>query len=468
MPERSDRDTVFVQQMNELIQSAEELTIPDRLRHQPSVETLDSAENLDFAGTSDATVSVSPRLQALRTHSTLPEIIVSELQGDNKINDLSPPPLPPKRPDLPDRATTAPNTSTLHDDIALDPEGAYTSRLPPRLPPRPKSSGSLGAAFNNCYGDLRPILLPRKSSVPSFVEAEIIRPDSIEVPKSPSIGPAMPRRTSTIAPLFRSAKSDGVNVEIDFKGLPLTVKPKPMCDICESRLAFNSVIEYAPLYICKGCDHRPLCQRCIVEVIRNPSDPHEADHYLQAWVQAHFSLPVFLRQSSSMLNTELRLEEGYGRSWLHSNHAFLPPTGGRLTTRFAMHAPPGAYTVSIDVRTLECDEKISSSVLGSTKSMMVKKAKRISLGSILFAAQAIGRSEEHSNGAAVAHSRYLPDGITEYKVALTEGQHSQKITLRDVIHVGQDHLLEVHILGSYDTSFFKAGCPYKWWLDQIT
>lgn len=132
-----------------------------------------------------------------------------------------------------------------------------------------------------------------------------------------------------------------------------------------------------------------------------------------------------------MPTTELGLEKGYGRSWLHSNHAFLPPTGGRLLTRFAMHAPPSTYTVSIEVRTLKDGEKISSSVLGSTRSILVKKAKQVPLGSIIFAAQAL-----HAKDATAAPGRYLPDGMLEYEVALTEEQHSQRITLGHAVHIG--------------------------------
>lgn len=277
----SDTNTTGAQQMHEMNLSTENLTVRDRLHHQPSVETLED------------TASVSPTLQALRTDSAPPEFVISEFEGDNNSHDVSPPPLPPHRPDLPDRAVTVGNTPILHDDITLHPEGIYT----PRLPPRPKSCSSLRATPNDSHKDPRSNPLPRKGSCASLVEPEIIKPDSVEVPGSPSIRLAMPRRNSTTAPSLRSAKSDGVNVEMDFKDLPFAVTPKPMCDICESRLVFNPVIKPAILYFCKGCNHRPLCQRCIVELIRNPGDPHEADHYLQAWVHAHyFPLRAFLRQ----------------------------------------------------------------------------------------------------------------------------------------------------------------------------
>ena len=444
-------------QIADLLTSVEHLTVNSQLRRQPSVESLGS--------TPDAT----PRLQATIEPAPPAFIVSVAADGNDETTVSSSQSL--HRPELPDRAATVP-TATV-DQIALVSDEriqkpSLPPRLPPRLPSRPNSTNSLRADAEKTYVKPHFVILPHKDPGTSAVEVEVIKPDSIEMPSSSSSMPAKSRNIRGLAPSLRSTKRGDDHVDMDFKDLPFAIKPKPMCDICEARRVFNPIIKPAALYICKDCSCRPLCARCIIESIRSTADPHEADHKLQAWIQGHrFPLASFLKHFPTMVTTQSGLEADYGPSWLSSDHAFIPPAGGQLITRFTMHAPPGEYTVCIDIRTLKCGEAMRSSTIGHVKAMMVKKAKAVKLGSILVGAQAV----EMLNIPAeedIAHNRYLPEGPKEHEVTLTEGEHPQTIKLGQSVRVDAGHLLEVHIRGSYDSAFFTAGSPFRWWLDEIS
>ena len=300
------------------------------------------------------------------------------------------------------------------------------------------------------------------------LEVEVIKPDHVEMPKPSSPMPAKSPKNIMSGPSLQCTKKADNHVDMDFKNLLLDSKSSQMCDICEARRVFNPVIKPAALYFCKDCDHRPLCARCIRDTVRNPADPHEADHKLQAWIQGHiFDFSSFPERFPAMTTLESGLEADYYRSWLSSDRAFSPPTGGKLTTRFTMYAPPGEYAISVDVRTLKCGEAIRSSTIGHYNAMMVKKAKAVKLGSILVGAQTVERLSIPVKGG-LAHSRYLPATMKEHEVIWTEEENRQTVTLGQLVTVGPSHMLEVHIRGSYDYVFFKAGSPFKWWLDAIS
>lgn len=120
-----------------------------------------------------------------------------------------------------------------------------------------------------------------------------------------------------------------------------------------------------------------------------------------------------------MTTLESGLEAHYGRSWMDSDRAFVPPTGGQLTARFTLYAPPGEYKVSLDFRTLRCGEAIRSSTIGHYNAMIVKKAKAVKLGSILVGAQTVEKLDSPAKEDS-AHSRYLPEHCREREVTFTE------------------------------------------------
>ena len=488
------------QQLDDSTTSVEDLTVNSQLRQQ-SMESIQS--------TSDA----SPRLPAAIEPAT-PAFVVSIAAGDES-QTAAPSLRSLHRPELSDRATTIPITTAGHtalvpdesiqepslppplsphlplrpkssSSLRADAEKVYTKphfdllphenpdtlsslkKLSPRLPPRPKSSNSLRADAEQVHAKPYFGILPQKERDTLAVEVEVIQPDSIEMPKSSSTMLAKSRRMIVPAPSLRSTKKGDDCVHMDFKNLPLDSRPKPTCDVCEARRVFNPVIKPAALYFCKDCDHRPLCARCIRETIHNTGDPHEADHKLQAWIQGHMIPFASLSERfPAMTTSESGLEADYGRSWLSSDRAFFPPTGSQLNTSFTMSAPPGEYTVSVDIRTQKYGEAMRSSTIGHYNAMMVKKAKAVKLGSILVGAQTVERLNIPTKDG-LAHSRYLPEAFKAHEVTLMEEEHRQTVALDRLVRVEPGHLLEVHICGSYDSVFFKAGSPFRWWLDEIS
>ena len=444
------------QQMDDLTTSVEPLTVNSQHRH-PSIDSLKS--------TPDASARLHPA-----TESAPPAFVISVAASDeNQTGASSPQSLRPT--EFSERGTKVP-TTTLNNATPIPdksiPKPSSPSPLSPRLPPRPKSSNSLRADAHKAHAKPPFVKLPHEDLDTSADEMEVIKPDNIEMPRGSSPMPAKSRRTIMPAPSLRSTKAGKDCIDMDFKGLPLDTRPNPMCDICEARRVFNPVIKPAALYFCKDCDHRPLCARCIMESFHNPADPHEADHKLQAWIQGHvFPFATFLERFPAMTTSESGLEGDYGRSWLSSDCVFVPPIGGQLTTRFTMYAPPGEYTVSVDLRTFKCGEAMRSSTIGHYNAMMVKKAKAIKLGSILVGAQTADRLINPAK-ENLTYNRYLPEVFKEHAVVLTEEEDRQTVTLGRSVRVEPGRLLEVHIRGSYDSVFFKAGSPFKWWLDEIS
>ena len=382
------------------------------------------------------------------------------LRADTNPEATSPPPLSPSLPPRPK------SSSSLRADA--NPESSLPPSLSPRLPPRPKSSSSLRTDPEKDHTESPSLNLPHEDLDILVDKMEVIKPDDIEMPKGSSSMTVKSRRNTMPAPSLRSTKSGEDCIDMDFRGLPLDRRSKPMCDICEARRVFNPVIKPAALYLCKDCDRRPLCARCIREMLHNPADPHEADHKLQAWIQGYmFPFATCLKQYPAMNILESGLEGDYGRSWLSSDRTFIPPVGGKLITCFTMHAPPGEYTVSVDLRTFKCGEAMRSSTIGHYNAMIVKKAKAVKLGSILVGAQTVDRLTNPAKEGPAYH-RYLPEVFKEHAIILTEEEDRQTVTLGRSVRVEQGHLLEVHIRGSYDSVFFKAGSPFKWWLDEIS
>ena len=479
-----DVETKPAQRMDDLPTSFKTLWLNNHCRH-PSVES------------STGTPNALPRLHPA-TESAPPAFVVSIAAGDENQTAASSSQCL-HCPDLSERTTAVP-TATLNNPIpSLSESIPKPSSLPPlspRLPPRPKSSNSLCAEANpeaTSPPPLSPRLPPRPKSNNSLRvvpeknhtkspslnlphedldilvdKMEIIKPDDIEMPKGSSSITTKSRRNTMPAPSLRSTKRGEDCIHMDFKGLPLDRRSKPMCDICEARRVFNPVIKPAALYFCKDCDRRPLCARCIRETLPNPGDPHEADHKLQAWNQGYmFPFAPFLKQYPAMNILESGLKGDYGRSWLSSDRAFIPPVGGKLNTCFTMHAPPGEYTISVDLRTFKCGEAMRTSTIGHYNAMLVKKAKAVKLGYILVGAQTVDRLINPAK-EGLAYHRYFPEVFKEHAVKLTEEEDRQTVTLGRSVRVEQGHLLEVHIRGSYDSVFFKAGSPFKWWLDEIS
>ena len=416
----------------------------------------------------------SPEPPVARVESAPPELIVASYaarEGDDDTHLL--PQLPP-RPTLAERAAGVPahptgNPSGSLPALEVTPQPTVEvprPALPPRLPPRPRSTSSLSTGIMDSVDAVHTdiVLKARRNS-----STVVRKPDSIELPDQPSSGIASSKGSTPLAASLISTSYTGGHIDMHFKNLPFAKEPKPLCEVCEARRVFNPIIRPAALYYCKDCGHRPLCARCIVDKIRTTTDPHEADHKLRAYIQAHkFRVPDYFERYP-LLATESAggLPAGYGSSWLHSDHAFTAPIGGYLTTRWTMEASPGEYTVSIDIRTSTRHEEIKGSAIGSHRSMLIK-AKVVQLGSILLGAQTLNRPNLVTKQGITAHGHYLPDGLLEHELKFTEEEQQQTLTMNSKVHVDAHQVLEVLIRGSYDALFFKAGCPFKWWLDQIT
>ncbi|KAI4265752.1 MAG: hypothetical protein L6R38_009198 [Xanthoria sp. 2 TBL-2021] len=410
----------------------------------------DSAATIRPANTLDSQ-SASSGATLHHTVSAPPELLVvpAETQfikdSSTSLDTLS-------RPALPDRAITLPEKSLAK--ITADDSSLSVSRSvrPPELPVRPKSGSAMRPDISHGIRDIKLAGVPDQT--PSIPIAR--KPIAMAAPTQ-----ALPKR---VFPCMKTSQISGGYVDIAFKNIKFKPQRTPTCDICESRRVFNPVIKQADLYFCKECGHRPLCARCIIGSIKTHEDPHEADHKLQLWIQEHiFPFQEFLHRFKPLDVESEGVDPSFGNHWLSSDHSFTPPSEGFHGVRWVLNAPAGEFSISIQVRVSHRKEAIESSAIGIQKSMMVN-AKAVPLGSILFGARVAGPSQCDDSKA----SRHLPDRPVEQDIKLAKEDQTLTLKLGFNLSATTKQKIEVHIRGSYDVLYFKAGSPFKWWLEQIT
>ncbi|KAL8804334.1 MAG: hypothetical protein Q9182_002616 [Xanthomendoza sp. 2 TL-2023] len=370
-------------------------------------------------------------------------------------------------PDLPPRPRSSNSMIHISADDAAVPISIISQA--PNLPPRPKSSNALRPNTLKDTSDSHGIGLAARASQISTLGTQSIEsssyPKALPIARKP-VPQAMPTQ---MFPCLKTSRTTGDYIDMAFKNIKFKPQRKPTCDICESRRVFNPVIKPAALYFCKDCGHRPLCARCIVESIKNHQDPHEADHKLQLWIQAHtFPLQEFLDRFKPLdVETTEGVDPAYGKSWLYSDHSFTPPAQGAHGTRWVLNAPAGEFDMEIQIRVCQRKEAIESSAIGLQKSMLVS-AKAVPLGSILFGARVIDSNPAGSQFDDSKGSRHLPDRPIEQEVKLAKEEQTITLKLGFKLSATTKQKIEVHIRGSYDNIYFKAGSPLKWWLEHIT
>ncbi|KAL8716434.1 MAG: hypothetical protein Q9220_000341 [cf. Caloplaca sp. 1 TL-2023] len=369
------------------------------------------------------------------------------------------------KPPFTQRAITGPERPLVlfsADDASLT--LTKTAQIPD-LPVRPRSSNSMRSEPGRDSPNLRLADQSSQSKIIATTERQTKDQSLVARPAAITRKPVAKPSTSSIFPYVKISRLSGDYVDMGFKNLKFKPQRKPTCDVCESRRVFNPVIKPAALFTCKDCDQRPLCARCIVETIRNSTDPHHADHKLQAWIQARsFPLQEFLERFQPLdVQSTAGVDPTYGKSWLSSDYSFTPPAVGSHGTRWILNAPAGEFDISIQVRIAQQVEAIESPALSVHKSMMVK-SKAVPLGSILFGARVLDAGQIDD----VNSSRHLPGRPIEQSVKLAK--EDQSITLKLGFKFGTtgDQKIEVHVRGCYDALYFKAGSPFKWWLDQIS
>lgn len=413
------------------------------------------------------TSTVNSRPDMPRIESAPPELVVSSFDEDEAPPH---PQLPSHPPPMPHRPALVPEVSdmaSIRQDTPLV-ETTETLTHPP-LPLRTRSIDDLHASFVE-QG------LKRQDSLSTSTALEIIQPSSIELVRGPVRRQSSKKKTMIRrkpapkpTPTLTSTLLPGGHITMDFRNLAFTPQPKPTCDLCEQRRIFNPVIKPAALYVCQTCGGRPLCARCIVETIRNPADPHEADHKLQAWIQAHIlNIDDTLTRSPHLASRSTGgLQAGFGEAWVTSDRAFAPPKGGHLDTLWTTHAPPGEYTLAARIKIASQPEMVKGSSIGKHRNLMVK-SRAVPLGSILMGAHTLVPADLLiPKEGAKRGQHFMPEGVKEQKVSFAEDERAETLVLTNKITVTAENLLRIHIRGSYDGEYFKAGAPYKWWLEEI-
>ena len=341
---------------------------------------------------------------------------------------------------------------------------------PPSLPPRPRSATPSLISNTRSSEDLRN--LPGSNHYHGSPISQSLLTSPVDAITKHRIArkPLPLAHPHLSKPMIRTLRSsDQTSIDMFFENIPVVPQSRPLCDVCESLFVLNPTIRQKPIFYCKNCGHRPLCLRCIQKTISNAGDPHEADHQLRAWEQAYKSLPPDLLQHPLALKVDSsgQADSELSTAFLRSDHAFAAPNGGHLTARWRLHVPPGHYELAIQIRTLPREEPLKSSVIGWHKKQLVK-TKGVSLGSILVGGEAFGTVRGQANEAHGTPNPYLPPSSVEREVKFSENESTATMNYTPTIEVAANQGIDVHIRGSYDTSFFKAGCPFKWWLDSIT
>ncbi|KAL8693181.1 MAG: hypothetical protein Q9224_003804 [Gallowayella concinna] len=358
---------------------------------------------------------------------TLPENLPVQVNANGATFSFHTVPIP----ELPPRPKSSNATIQISADDAAIP--LISISHVPDLPPRPRSSNALGPNTLQGISDRNQLDIAISPSQVSTLGTQSM--ELISHPK-PTARKAVPKAMSTqIFPCLKTSQTAGDYIDMAFVNIKFKPQRKPTCDICESRRVFNPIIKPAALYFCKDCGHRPLCARCIVESIKNHQDPHEADHKLQLWIQAHtFPLQEFLDRFKP-LDVE--------------------------TTE------DGEFDMEIQVRVCQRKETIETSAIGMQKSMMVS-AKAVPLGSIIFGARVVDSIPAGNPFEKSKASRHLPDRPVEREIKLAKEEQTITLKLGFKLSATTKQKIEVHVRGSYDIFYFKAGSPLKWWLAHIT
>ncbi|KAL8648500.1 MAG: hypothetical protein Q9226_005967 [Calogaya cf. arnoldii] len=431
------------------------------LSQNDSTATLRPADTLDsLPATSGATLH--------HTVSAPPQLIVAP--DKTLISENSPTTLDIlSRPALPDRAITLPEKSLVvisADDTTLP---VSRSVQLPKLPTRPKSSNAVRPDLSQGMRNMNLTEAPDQAlHVPSLA---VQSTSSISTIRSAPIARKPVAKTTPnlalmnqVFPCMKISQTSGDYTDIAFKNIKFKSQRRPTCDNCESRRVFNPVIKQADVYFCKDCGHRPLCARCIVGSIKTREDPHEADHKLRFWIQEYiFPLQEFFNRFQPLDVESDGVDPSFGKHWLSSDHSFTPPSEGFHGVRWVLNAPAGEFSMSIQLRVSHRKEAIESSAIGIQKSMMVN-TKAVPLGSILFGARVAEPSQCDDSKA----SRHLPDRPVEQDIKLAKEEQTLTLKLAFNLTATPKQKIEVHIRGSYDVLYFKAGSPFKWWLEQIT
>ena len=353
---------------------------------------------------------------------------------------LSPPALPSRRSSTPILVPSVPlqdpeETRIAHPEatefnetmaVAVSADGASgkeplaTPPLPPRLPPRRKES-------------------------------------SVALPE---VEPSGPWLISSLA---------GQDLCMNFGPLHCVRMSDDTCDLCEAvrclgirrpQKAQNA------LHVCETCKERILCEFCARQAINMPGDSHEADHFLRMVLPSYsFSFEKFLHSGAIVPISNHRVPQNFGSSWLSSEHEFAAPVqlrSGKMRVRFLLDAPPGEHKVTVYLRVVVDSEKVSSGVIGSGKKALLSLPKA-AYGTVIVGASTTSSDKRKKR---LESSQYLSSGFVTKEIRKgIDPNFTMTTTIPTRVEPGES--LEVQVRSSYDPGTFKAGSPFKWWLDAV-
>ncbi|KAF7512235.1 hypothetical protein GJ744_002397 [Endocarpon pusillum] len=267
-----------------------------------------------------------------------------------------------------------------------------------------------------------------------------------------------------------SSNMSGDDLDIAFGSLPLRDEMKPICDMRKRRKCVHKPkdeLDESPMFICLDCKNRPICEACLRDVLANPKDPHQADHYLYHWKPtSSLQFDKFLWERRHGARLQFGPKEMLGREWLYSDHSFAPSSTGNLTVRFVLNAHPGTYYVSVGVHTYVNPATINKDNLGKSNYSMIK-AGVTWIGSLAVGMQTIDRGAVSAGRGVNPCFQRLPDKIVEQEVRKGT-QNEETIVASGTVKVLEGQAVEVSIRHWHDKGIFKRGSPFKWWLDSIT
>ncbi len=279
--------------------------------------------------------------------------------------------------------------------------------------------------------------------------------------KQASLRPTLPSLSSNMS---------GDDLDIAFGSLPLRDEMKPICDMRKRRKCAHKPkdeLDESPMFICLDCKNRPICEACIGDVLANPKDPHQADHYLHHWKPtSSLQFDKFLWERRHGARLHFGPKEMLGREWLYSDHSFAPSSTGNLTVRFVLNAQPGTYYVSVGVRTYVNPAAINKDKLGKNNHSMIK-AGMTWIGSLAVGMQTMDRGAVSARKGVNPCLQRLPDKIVEQEVKKGT-ENEETIFASGTVKIFEGQAVEVSIRHWHDKGIFKRGSPFKWWLDSIT
>lgn len=280
------------------------------------------------------------------------------------------------------------------------------------------------------------------------------------------------KRQASLRPKVPSLSSNmsGDDLDIAFRSLPLRPEMKRICDMRKGRKCAHvprDESDESPIFICLDCKDRPICEACIRDVLANPADPHQANHYLHPWkATSSLQFDKFLWERRHGARLHFGPKEMLGREWLYSDHSFAPSSIGNLTVRFVLNAEPGIYYVSVGVRTYVNPASISRDKLGKSNYSMIK-AGMTWIGSLGVGVQTVDREATTSRKGVNRCLQRLPDKIVEQEVKRGT-ENEEVVSPSGTVQVFEGQVVEVSIRHWHDKGIFKKGSPFKWWLDSIT